>query len=81
MASVRITYFCGCGFRTEALEAAIRHSEEKMHTLDVHGIITSPKKKPEQVLVAPRSLGKPAKIIPEDYKDRLAKLRKSVGRE
>jgi len=54
MASVKITYFCGCGFRTEALEEATKHSDEKGHTMDVQGIIHTSKKKPEPALVIPR---------------------------
>lgn len=37
MASIDIKYSCGCHFSTNKLEAAVKHSDEKCHTLTVLG--------------------------------------------
>ena len=44
MASVIIRYTCGCGFTTYELEAAIKHSDERNHTLTVLGEVRQVKK-------------------------------------
>ncbi len=37
--AVKIRFNCGCGFKTERIEEAIRHSKEQGHTLSVQGEI------------------------------------------
>jgi len=39
MPEVKLNISCGCGFRTTTLEEAIKHSQEKNHTLTVLGEI------------------------------------------
>lgn len=47
MADVLIKYSCGCGFKTENMEEAIEHCDNRGHSLTVLGTIrnqTNPKK-------------------------------------
>lgn len=44
MASVSIKYGCGCGYRTDKLEEAIKHSDQDNHSLTVLGTITKDNK-------------------------------------
>ena len=39
MARLRVKYTCGCGYSTDKLEEAIKHSDEKSHTLTATGTI------------------------------------------
>ena len=39
MATTDIRYSCGCGFRTDKVEEAVKHSDERKHTLTVLGTI------------------------------------------
>ncbi len=39
MASVNIQYNCGCGYRTQKLEAAADHCDETHHVITVQGNI------------------------------------------
>lgn len=39
MASVDIKFTCGCGFSTAKLEEAVKHCDERKHSLTVLGII------------------------------------------
>jgi len=49
MASINITYSCGCGFVTHKLEAAVEHADTQKHTLTVLGIVQkSELPKPEE---------------------------------
>ena len=42
-ATIKITYTCGCGFKTEELDEAVEHAEKRNHSLTVMGTITKPK--------------------------------------
>lgn len=44
MASIRIKYQCGCGYQTDKLEEAVKHSDGKKHTLTVLGEIRKDEK-------------------------------------
>ena len=39
MAIVAVKYTCGCKFSTASIEAAVRHSNERKHTLTAYGLI------------------------------------------
>lgn len=39
MASIKIQYNCGCGYHTDKLEEAVKHSDAKKHSLTVQGEI------------------------------------------
>jgi len=39
MASMKVKYNCGCGYSTDNLEEAVKHSDEKNHTLTATGTI------------------------------------------
>jgi hypothetical protein len=39
MATVEVTYTCGCGYSTTQVEAATNHSDKHQHTLTVLGVI------------------------------------------
>ncbi len=39
MASNNVKYTCGCGYSTAKLEEAVRHSDDKKHTLTASGEI------------------------------------------
>lgn len=39
MASVKVQYTCGCGYSTKKLEEAVKHSDERKHTLTATGTI------------------------------------------
>ena len=45
MAIVLINYVCGCGFRRNTIEEAIKHVDETRHTLNVAGTIKSTEQK------------------------------------
>ena len=45
MASIQIRYWCGCGYRTDQLEEAVKHSDEQKHTLTVLGEVRKEKEK------------------------------------
>jgi len=49
MASINIKYSCGCRFSTDKLEAAVKHSNERHHTLTVLGEIKC-EKSPEKAV-------------------------------
>lgn len=42
-ATIRISYNCGCGFRTDNIAEALLHSDTEHHSLDVVGRITKEK--------------------------------------
>lgn len=44
MATITISYNCGCGFRTKNLAEAVAHSDKLNHSLDVVGKITKDRK-------------------------------------
>jgi hypothetical protein len=39
MAKIKIAYSCGCGFKAEILEEAVKHCNDNQHTLTVNGTI------------------------------------------
>jgi len=39
MARVLVKFTCGCGYSTERLEEAVRHSDDKRHTMTASGVI------------------------------------------
>jgi len=45
---VEVTYSCGCGYKTSSLEAALKHSREKLHCMTVFGEIRIEKPKKEE---------------------------------
>ena len=45
MASNKVKYTCGCGYSTGNLEEAIKHSDNKNHTLTANGSIDKDKDK------------------------------------
>lgn len=45
MATVQITYNCGCGFSTKSQDEAVVHANTTKHTLTVHGLIKKPEAK------------------------------------
>lgn len=45
MAEVKVSYNCGCGFKTDSLLEAVLHSDTRKHSLDVIGRITKDKEK------------------------------------
>jgi len=53
MASVKIDYTCGCGFRTRSLEAAVEHSDDEHHSLVVLGEIRYEKPKAQYTDTTP----------------------------
>lgn len=59
MASVNIQYNCGCGYRTQKLEAAVNHCGETQHVITVQGNIY-PDKAPIPSAVAPTRTRKAA---------------------
>ena len=54
MASIHISFDCGCGFSTRSLEEAVQHSDALYHTLTVSGTVRSEKE--------PRGLDEVAKV-------------------
>lgn len=49
MASINITYSCGCGFITHKIEAAVEHVDTMGHSLTVLGVVQKSKPpKPEE---------------------------------
>ncbi len=49
MADIKVSYNCGCGFRTENVVEAVLHSDDSIHSLDVVGRITRDKPKARQL--------------------------------
>ena len=45
MATVKISYNCGCGYRTGNIAEAVLHSDTTNHSLDVVGRIVKDQKK------------------------------------
>ena len=43
MATVKVKYHCGCGYSTDKVEEAVKHSDEKGHTLTAGGTIEKDK--------------------------------------
>jgi len=39
MASVKVKFNCGCGYSTDKLEEAVKHSDKLKHTLTAHGTV------------------------------------------
>lgn len=39
MADVKISFNCGCGYRTELSEAAVKHCDEQCHIMTVSGLL------------------------------------------
>jgi len=39
MATVKVKFQCGCGYQTKNVEEAVKHSDEKHHSLTVLGTI------------------------------------------
>lgn len=48
MATVKISFNCGCGYRTENIAEAVLHADTANHSLDVVGRITKDQKKKEE---------------------------------
>jgi len=44
MARVNLSFNCGCGFKCPTLEEAVKHSDEKQHTLTAAGTVSKNKK-------------------------------------
>lgn len=45
MATNRVQYICGCGYRTKSVEEAERHSDKEDHTLTAGGTIEKDSKR------------------------------------
>jgi len=45
MADVKVKFHCGCGFSTTESEEAVKHCNEKNHTLTAVGTINKDQKK------------------------------------
>lgn len=39
MATKLVSYNCGCGFKAQSVEEAVKHSDQLGHTLTAHGDI------------------------------------------
>ncbi len=46
MATVRVTFQCGCGFTTARVEEAEEHSDTNSHIMEARGLIKPETKKP-----------------------------------
>ena len=55
MASTDIQYNCGCGYKTDKLEAAANHSDQRQHVMTAQGNIYPDEAKESLSIAPPRT--------------------------